>query len=227
LQIYGPQLDKISPELNSIDRVTGELIDFYEKQGANIIILSEYGIADVDTPIHLNRLFREHDLIAYRMELGHEMFDAGASKAFVVADHQIAHVYVNDESVKPLVKELLESVDDIDQVLDEDGKRAYHLDHPRAGDFVVLAKPNAWFTYYFWFDDDKAPDFARTVDIHQKPGYDPVELFIDPQIPAPKLKAGFRLLQKTLGFRYLMDLTPLDAKGLMVLKRRVIWVLFS
>ncbi len=211
MQIHGPQVDKIQAELREIDDVTGDLITFYEKQGAHVILLSEYGITDVDTPIHLNRLFREHNLIAYRMELGREMFDAGASKAFAVADHQVAHIYVNDPAVKSLVRELLDGVDDIAEVLDNEGKRGYELDHPRAGDFVALAKPNAWFTYYFWFDDAKAPDFARTVDIHQKPGYDPVELFIDPQIAAPKLKAGLRLMQKKLGFRYLMDLTPLDA----------------
>ena len=70
---------------------------------------------------------------------------------------------------------------------------------------------NAWFTYYYWLDDARAPDFARTVDIHRKPGYDPVELFLDPKIPLPKLKIAWRLLQKKLGFRMLMDVIPLDA----------------
>jgi predicted AlkP superfamily pyrophosphatase or phosphodiesterase len=211
LQKYGLDIAKVGGDLREIDDVTGDLISYYEKQGAEVIVLSEYGIVDVNKPIHLNRLFREHGLIAYRMELGHEMMDAGASKAFAVADHQIAHVYVNDPSVLDQVRELLEGVDGVAQVLDADGKRANHLDHERTGDFVVLAEPNAWFTYYFWLDDAVAPDFARTVDIHQKPGYDPVELFVDPEIPAPKLKAGLKLLQKKLGFRYLMDLIPLDA----------------
>jgi len=85
------------------------------------------------------------------------------------------------------------------------------LDHPRAGDLVVLARPDAWFAYPYWLDDRRAPDFARTVDIHRKPGYDPCELFVDPKLAAPKLRVAFRLAQKLAGFRYLMDVIPLDA----------------
>jgi len=85
------------------------------------------------------------------------------------------------------------------------------LDHPRAGDLIAVARDRSWFTYYYWLDDLRAPDFARTVDIHRKPGYDPVELFLDPRIRFPKLKIGWRLLRKRLGFRMLMDVIPLDA----------------
>lgn len=145
-----------------------------------------------------------------REELGLEYLDAGASKAFAVADHQLAHVYVNDPAVLGKVKHLLEETDGIDWVLDNEGKREYHLDHDRAGELVAVAKPEAWFTYYYWLDDARAPDFARTVDIHRKPGYDPVELFIDPQIKVPPLKIALKLLQKKLGFRYLMDVISLD-----------------
>jgi hypothetical protein len=76
---------------------------------------------------------------------------------------------------------------------------------------IAVARENAWFTYYYWLDDARAPDFARTVDIHRKPGYDPVELFLDPKILAVKLKIAWRLLQKKLGLRMLMDVIPLDA----------------
>jgi predicted AlkP superfamily pyrophosphatase or phosphodiesterase len=150
-------------------------------------------------------------LLAVREELGRELLDAGASAAFAVADHQVAHVYVNDASKLRQVRALLEATSGVGQVLDAEGKRAYGLDHPRAGEFVVLAEPNAWFTYYYWLDDRRAPDFARTVDIHRKPGYDPVELFLDPRLPLPKLKVGLTLLRKQLGFRYLLDVIPLDA----------------
>ena len=75
-------------------------------------------------------------------------------------------------------------------------KTAAGIDHPRAGDLIAVAPENAWFTYYYWLDDARAPDFARTVDIHRKPGYDPVELFLDPKIPLVKLKIAWRLLQK-------------------------------
>ena len=90
-------------------------------------------------------------------------------------------------------------------------KAAAGISHPRAGDLIAVAQENAWFTYYYWLDDARAPDFARTVDIHRKPGYDPVELFLDPKIPAVKLKIAWRLLQKKLGLRMLMDVIPLDA----------------
>jgi hypothetical protein len=81
----------------------------------------------------------------------------------------------------------------------------------RAGDLIAVAEEDAWFTYYYWEDDSKAPDFARCVDIHRKPGYDPVELFMDPDISFPKAKIGMFLLKKKLGFRTLLDVIPLDA----------------
>jgi hypothetical protein len=97
------------------------------------------------------------------------------------------------------------------RVLDEAGKRDYRIDHPRAGDLVAIAAPDAWFTYYYWLDEAKAPDFARTVDIHRKPGYDPVELFLDPAIRLPRLTVGWKVARRRLGFRGLLDVIPLDA----------------
>jgi len=174
-------------------------------------VLSEYGITPVSQPVHLNRVLRQHGLIAVREELGRELLDAGASAAFAVADHQIAHIYVNDPARLAEVRALVAAQPGVAEVLDEGGKRAAGLDHPRAGDLVAVAAPQAWFTYYYWLDNSRAPDYARTVDIHRKPGYDPVELFIDPQLRAPRLKVGLTLLKKQLGMRYLMDVIPLDA----------------
>lgn len=211
LQKIGCEPKQISQDLQEIDTLCGELINFYEERGVQVIILSEYGITPVNQPIHINRTLREAGLLQVRDELGLELLDAGASKAFAVADHQLAHVYVNELTVLPTVKRLLEETEGIDWVLDEAGKQEYHLDHERAGELVAVAKPEAWFTYYYWLDDKCAPDFARTVDIHRKPGYDPVELFIDPQIPVPQGKIALKLLQKKLGFRYLMDVIPLNA----------------
>ena len=135
----------------------------------------------------------------------------GASAAFAVADHQVAHIYVNDRNRIEEVRKIVEAVDGVERVLDEEGKKEFHLDHPRSGELVAIARPGAWFTYYYWLDDARAPDFARTVDIHRKPGYDPVELFLDPKLAAPKLKIAATVLKKKLGFRYLMDVIPLDA----------------
>lgn len=212
IQRFGPDLPNIQEDLQELDSVCGDLIRFYEGRGIQIILLSEYGITPVSKPVHLNRMLREKGYLAVREELGRELLDAGASTAFAVADHQFAHVYVNDPSRLAEIRALIEAVAGVGEVLGTKQEKAkYHLDHPRSGELMVLADPDAWFTYYYWLDDSRAPDFARTVDIHRKPGYDPVELFVDPAIRLPKLKAGLRLAQKQLGFRYLMDLISLDA----------------
>lgn len=206
LQKHGPELSKISKELNEIDKVVTQLVNYFDKKNAQIIILSEYGIAPVNNPIHLNRILRKNDLLQIRVERGLELLDPGASKAFVVADHQIAHVYINDLSVTNKVKNILEKVPGVELVLDKNAQKEYHIDHERSGDFVVMAGSQSWFTYYFWVDDALAPDYARVVDIHKKPGYDPVEMFM-----TSKLRAGYKLLKKKAGFRYTMDVIPLDA----------------
>ncbi|MGI4828361.1 MAG: alkaline phosphatase family protein [Janthinobacterium lividum] len=211
LQRLGPDHPEIARSLREVDRVCGELIRYYEARKARVLVLSEYGITAVRRPVHLNRVLREHGLIAVREELGRELLDAGASKAFAVADHQVAHVYVNDPARLEEVRRLILGVPGVERVLDAEVKAEVGLDHARSGDLVVVAEADAWFTYYYWLDDRKAPDFARTVDIHRKPGYDPVELFLDPSMRFPKVKVGLKLLKKKLGFRYLMDVIPLDA----------------
>jgi predicted AlkP superfamily pyrophosphatase or phosphodiesterase len=211
LQRVGPRHPDISKDLNQIDAIVGELIDFFDEQSVQPILISEYGITQVDNPIHLNRIFRQNGWIAIKDELGLEMIDCGASQVFAVADHQIAHIYLNDRSLENKVRNVLEKQTGIASVVGPHNKNEFGIDHPRAGDFIAVARENSWFTYYFWFDDAVAPDFARCVDIHRKPGYDPVELFLDPNIKAVKLKILWRLLQKKAGFRMLMDLIPLDA----------------
>ncbi len=207
LQKFGPDPDKISKDLNEIDAVIAQLVNYYEKKGAQVIILSEYGIGAVNKPIHLNRLFRENNLLQIRVERGLELLDPGASKAFVVADHQVAHVYINDPSVTGKVTSLLEKVAGIKLILDKNAQASFHIDHERSGDLVLMADAPSWFTYYFWMDDSVAPDYARVVDIHKKPGYDPVEMFM-----TSKLRAAHKLLRKKAGFRYVMDVIPLDAE---------------
>ncbi len=218
--VYLPHLDYelqkkgpvgVDKPLAELDALAGDLIDFYEARGARVIVLSEYGIVPVSRPVHPNRILRAAGLINYRMELGREVIDIGGSEAFAMADHQISHVYVRDPARIPEVQALFQGVPGVGDVLDEDGKRAYGLDHDRAGELVLIAEPDSWFTYYYWEDDAKAPDYARTVDIHRKPGYDPVELFLDPAIKVPPLAIGSRLVRKKLGFRTLLDVIPLDA----------------
>ncbi|MGH2948063.1 MAG: alkaline phosphatase family protein [Solirubrobacteraceae bacterium] len=211
LQKRGPAAADNRADLAELDAVAGDLIDFYEARGARVIVLSEYGIVPVSRPVHPNRALRAAGLIAYRDELGREVLDIGGSEAFAMADHQLAHVYVRDSARVGEVRSLLAGLDGVGDVLDEAGKREYGLDHERSGELVLIAEPDAWFTYYYWEDDARAPDYARTVDIHRKPGYDPVELFLDPTIRVPPLALGSRLVRKKLGFRTLMDVIPLDA----------------
>ena len=211
LQRCGIDFSKISNDLREIDEVCKDLITYYEDQGAEVILLSEYGITSVNNPIHINRILRKEGYIVVKDELGLETLDAGTCGAFAVADHQLAHVYVKNKEDIPKVKKLLENTPGIEKVLDERGKEEYHINHERAGELVAIADKNSWFTYYYWLDDAKAPDFARTVAIHAKPGYDPVEGFADPKIKLLKAKVGLKVLKKKLGFRYLMDVIPLDA----------------
>jgi predicted AlkP superfamily pyrophosphatase or phosphodiesterase len=211
LQRLGPAHPKVSTALREVDAVAGELIDLARKDGAAVVVLSEYGITEVRGAVHLNRVLREAGLLRVRVELGRELLDAGASAAFAVADHQVAHVYLRDPRRAAEVRGILEQVPGVERVLDEEGKRTFGLDHPRSGELVAISRPDRWFSYYYWRDDERAPDFARTVDIHRKPGYDPVELFLDPSLVFAKLKIGWTLARKALGFRTLMDVIPLDA----------------
>jgi len=214
LQKYGPDPEhpKVKPELRAIDQLAGELISRAENDGARVIVLSEYGMTAVTLPVHPNRILRSADLLRVRQEQGRELLDAGASEAFAVSDHQIAHVYVRNPSRIAEVKALLEKVDGVESVLDQSGKRRAGLDHARSGELVLIAKANRWFTYYYWLDDARAPDYAHTVEIHRKPGYDPAELFYDPALWFPRARAAWRLAQKKLGVRMTMDVIGLDAK---------------
>jgi predicted AlkP superfamily pyrophosphatase or phosphodiesterase len=206
LQKFGPDFSKISRELKEIDELVENLVNHYKAKDAHVILLSEYGINPVSRPIHINRILRQAGCIRVRVENGRELLDGGASPAFAVADHQIAHIYIQDQSRKEKLKAMLGKIPGVAQVLDEDEKAALGLNHERAGDLVLMAD-----TYYYWEDDALAPDFARSVDIHKKPGYDPAEMFMDPHNPWVKLRAGYKLLRKKLGFRYRMDVIGLDA----------------
>jgi predicted AlkP superfamily pyrophosphatase or phosphodiesterase len=211
LQRLGVSNPAIAADLTAIDRVTGDLIAFYENRGARVIVLSEYGITDVSTPVHINRALREAGMVAVREEQGLDVLDPGASRAFAVADHQVAHLYVNDRARLHDVRRIVEALPGVDRVLGAEQMVAFGIDHPRSGELIAVAKRDAWFTYYYWLDDARAPDFARTVDIHRKPGYDPVELFLDPSMRMPTLQVASKLLRRALGFRTLLDVIPLDA----------------
>jgi predicted AlkP superfamily pyrophosphatase or phosphodiesterase len=210
LQRFGPGSPEAAKAVRDVDREAGLVIDAARHDGMQVIVVSEYGLAPVSRPVHINRFLRERGLLVVRDGPFGEMLDPFKSAAFAVADHQVAHVYVRPGAGAE-VRDRLEGVEGVERVLDGGGQAEWGLAHPRAGDLVLLARPDAWFTYYYWVDDRRAPDFARTVDIHRKPGYDPCELFVDPGLTLPALRVARRLAQKKLGFRYRMDVVPLDA----------------
>lgn len=210
IQRYGPTAPEADRAAAELDRALAPLLDDALDGGYTVIALGEYGIAAADRPVDINRALRREGLLEVYVQQGREQLDPWTSRAFAVADHQVAHVYVADPADIARVAALLRGLPGVDEVLDRAGQARYGLDHERAGELVVVAEPGAWFTYYFWLDDDRAPEFARGVDIHRKPGYDPAELFFDPADRLAKAKAGLSLVKKKLGLRYAMSTVPLD-----------------
>ncbi|HEY3003879.1 MAG TPA: nucleotide pyrophosphatase/phosphodiesterase family protein [Kribbellaceae bacterium] len=212
LQRYGPSAPQAAAAAAELDRTLGPLLDTADARGATVVALSEYGITAVDRPVDVNRMLRAEGLLQVHTQAGMEYLDPWTSRAFAVADHQLAHVYVRDSSDLATVAALCAKVPGVAEVLDDAGKTAHGLDHPRSGELVLVAEPDSWFTYYYWLDDAAAPDFARLVEIHRKPGYDPAELFFDPAGPATaRARAGIALLRRRLGMRYLMSVIGVDA----------------
>ncbi len=197
-RLAAPDRERIA----EVDRCAAIVIDAAQSIGAIPIVVSEYGLVPVRKSVSINRAFRKAGWLAVRNGPFGEVLLPGDSKAFAVADHQVAHVYVPEPSMLEEVRSLVQSLDGVASVVHPS---QLELAHPRSGEWIVLADEDAWFNYYYWLDDALAPDFARTVDIHRKPGYDPVELFM-----TSKVRAMLRLAQKKLGFRYKMDVIPLD-----------------
>lgn len=184
-QKYGPNSNQTKDDLKKIDEIVNSIVKKTEKLGMDgeteFIIFSEYAFNNVEEGIPINRILREKGLISTRTVKDKEYVDYEYSKAFAMVDHQIAHIYINNPEEKNIVKDVLKEVQGIEMICDDEEKRKLKVDNSRSGDLVAISKRNKWFSYYWWFEEDKAPSFARTVDIHRKPGYDPLELFIDPQ----------------------------------------------
>ncbi|MEY9934792.1 putative AlkP superfamily pyrophosphatase or phosphodiesterase [Catenulispora sp. GP43] len=214
LQRYGPDDSRAAAAAGELDMAVRPLIEACRGRGDDVLCVSEYGITRAAKPVHVNRALRAAGLLEVHTQDGMEYLDPWASRAFAVADHQIAHIYVADPADLPLARAAIADLDGVDEVLAAEDKRRLAIDHARAGDLVAVAEPDAWFTYYYWQHDDRAPDFARTVEIHRKPGYDPMELFFDPADPrAAKMRAAKALARKKAGLRYRMDVVGLDASA--------------
>jgi predicted AlkP superfamily pyrophosphatase or phosphodiesterase len=210
LQRHGPAGPAAAAAAAELDAVVAPLLDACAAAGATVVVLSEYGIVPVSRPVDVNRALRRAGLLEVHEQAGMEYLDPWTSRAFAVADHQVAHVYVRDPADRETARAVLAAVPGVDRVLDGAGKAALGVDHERSGELVCLADPDAWFTYYYWLDDRRAPDFARGVEIHRKPGYDPAELFLDPADRLVKARAAAALVRKKAGLRYTMSVVPLD-----------------
>ncbi|KRV49096.1 phosphodiesterase [Wenjunlia vitaminophila] len=210
LQRYGPDDPRSHRAATELDDALAPLLDDAQAEGRTVVALSEYGITRVTRAVDINRALRRARLLEVHTQDGMEYLDPMASRAFAVADHQIAHVYVRRPEDLAATRAALAGLDGIETLLDDEGKKKHGLDHPRSGELVAVAEPDAWFTYYYWLDDAHAPDFAQLVEIHRKPGYDPVELFLDPHDPYVKVRAATALARKKLGMRYRMAVVPLD-----------------
>lgn len=204
-QKFGKTSQGVLEDLENIDNSIGSIIDTSKNAGifdqTQFLFISEYGFNDVSSAIPINRILREKGLLAIRTIKEKEYIDFEYSTAFAMVDHQIAHVYLNSAGKRALsqIKKTLEEIPGIDTVCDTETKRKLHVDHERSGDLIIISERDKWFSYYWWLDEnsessksrdeamerteeriDRAPTFTKTVDIHRKPGYDPLDLFLDP-----------------------------------------------
>lgn len=210
-QRFGPGGCDMAKCVKELDDAAAPLLDAAKSLGAQVWVASEYGHCDVTRSIYPNRTLRELGLLEVRLGPFGEQLELYASRAFAVVDHQLAHVYVRNSQDVPHVKERLAALPGVARALGGAERAEIHLNHSRSGEVILLAEPDSWFAYPFWTDDRVAPDYARAVAIHHKPGFDPCELFFDPKLRMPKLHAARRLIQKKIGFRMTMDVVPLDA----------------
>jgi len=209
LQRFGPTGPHLAPNLRELDACAGRVIESARAKGAQILVVSEYGLVPVSDAVFPNRALREIGLLEVSTNAAGELLDPGTSRAFAVCDHQLAHVYVRHSDDLPAAKACLAKLPGVARVLMPEEHASIGLAHARSGELILLAEPGWWFAYDYWLEDAKKPDFARAVEIHKKPGYDPRELFFDPR--GGKLRAARALLRKKLGLRYLLDPCSLDA----------------
>lgn len=221
LQRFGPG-PSAAESVRAVDRALQPVVAAARDIAAQVVVVSEYGIAPVTRAVYVNRELRAAGWLESRDGPFGEMLDTFASRAIAVVDHQVAHIYIRDATTQhsansdetrllDAIRHRLLALPGVAAVLDREAQASIGLDHERSGELVLLAEPDVWFAYPYWLDDLRAPDFARTVDIHRKPGYDPCELLSDPRLWSPRLRVVRRLIAKKVGLRYRMDLIPLDA----------------
>jgi predicted AlkP superfamily pyrophosphatase or phosphodiesterase len=182
-QKVGPDSPVVMDELMQVDAEVGRIVQGVDDLGLRdetvFVIVSEYAFSKVQGDIALNRILRENGLLSTRTIQGRDYVDFELTPAFAMVDHQVAHIYLKPGYEKP-VRRVLEKIEGIDMLLERDGKRRFRVDHANSGEIIAVSARNRWFSYYWWDDGKREPDFAGHVDIHRKPGYDPLELFLEP-----------------------------------------------
>ena len=210
-QRFGPSGCDMAKLVGELDQACEPLLDQAKRAGAAVWVVSEYGHCDVRNPVLINQALRRAKLLTARDGPFGEALETFQSRAFAVCDHQLAHIYISDpERDLQAVRDVVAGLPGVARTFAGAERAEIGLDHPRSGELVAISEPDAWFAYPYWLDERRAPDFARTVDIHRKPGYDPCELLLDPELMWAKGRVIHRLIQKKLGFRMLMDVIPLD-----------------
>jgi predicted AlkP superfamily pyrophosphatase or phosphodiesterase len=191
-QRFGKTTVQVRDDLKKADEIVGRLVqkvsDLGIRDETQFIIISEYAFNDVKAAVPLNLVLRDAGLLSIRTIHEKEYLDFEYSKAFAMVDHQVAHVYIKNGYERE-TRKALENTEGVEKILDSSGKKELAIDHERSGDLIAVSARDRWFSYYWWYDENRAPDFAGKVDIHRKPGYDPVELFIDQETKSIPLDA--------------------------------------
>jgi hypothetical protein len=194
-QRHGPESVEAGAAVAELDEVIGQLAGrMREAYGEDLfwLVAGEYAITPVDHVAYPNRVLRQAGLLTVRQEDDGEHLDLAASRAWALVDHQFSHVFIadGDRNLVGRVADIFRGEPGIAEVLVGDDLVRHGLNHPRSGEAVLISEPRSWQAYYWWLSDDHAPVFARTVDIHRKPGYDPMELHFDAATKGIPLDAG-------------------------------------
>lgn len=177
-QRFGPDHKKSLKATEALARQLQSLLETAKRNGYEVLIFGDYAIAPATGEAILpNRALLEAGLMSVRDVRGMLYPDFHASKAFAVVDHEIAHVYVDSPGDIEQTKQVLAELPGVVEVLSRDAQQPLGLDHPNSGELVIVADEGNWFAYPWWLDKRQAPDYATHIDIHNKPGFDPCELF--------------------------------------------------
>ena len=178
LQRHGPDSLQAARSRAKLAGLLVKLRAAAEANGYDWLVFGDYAIGTISEPaVFPNRALRDAGLFWTRSIKGMAYPDFFSSPAFAVVDHEVAHVFTRDDASKEKARQIVAALPGVESVLEGETRRAAGLDHRRAGELVLVAKRGTWFAYPWWTDRREAPDYATHIDIHNKPGYDPCELF--------------------------------------------------